>query len=321
MSLSTLRPHTGNTSAGALLVLGSATCFGLSVVAAKAVFATGTTVQGMLVGRFAVAALVLWAVVAARRPAWPDQRTLLTCVGLGAVGYAAQSSLYFGAVASMSAGTAALLLYTYPALVTLAGFLTRRESPTRRTLTALACSALGMVLLLGLGGVDTGSPTGAALALGAALTCSAYTIAASTVPRSADIFVVTAVLTTAALASLAALAGATGSPLGLGASPLAWGWIAAFSLVGTVLALVLHQSGLQRLGPSRTATLSCVEPVVAAVSVALVFGDRLTLGQALGGAAVLGSVVSLQCRRTRRAVAHLPTRRHTERDAPHPYAA
>ena len=149
----------------------------------------------------------------------------------------------------MSAGTAALLLYTYPALVTLAGFLTRRESPTRRTLTALACSAVGMVLLLGLGGLGTGSSTGAALAIGAALTCASYTIAAATVPRSADIFLVMAVLTSAALASLTVFSMATSTPLGLGASPRAWGWIAAFSLVGTVLALVLHQSGLQRLGP------------------------------------------------------------------------
>ena len=320
MSLSTFRPH-GGTSAGALLVLGSATCFGLSVVAAKAVFATETTVQGMLVGRFAIAALVFWAIVAVRRPAWPGTRTIVTCLGLGAVGYAAQSGLYFGAVAAMSAGTAALLLYTYPALVTLAGFLTRRESPTRRTLTALACSAVGMVLLLGLGDLGTGSSTGAALALGAALTCAIYTIAAATVPRSADIFLVMAVLTSAALASLTVFSMATSTPLGLGASPRAWGWIAAFSLVGTVLALVLHQSGLQRLGPSRTAILSCVEPMVAAVSVALVFGERLTLGQVLGGAAVLGAVVVLQSRRGAPRVARLPKVGGAERDTPHPYAA
>ena len=282
-------------------------CFGLSALFAKGAYAGGASVTGMLIWRFLLAASILWVVVSLRRPALPAPRVVLTAVGLGALGYALQSGLYFGAIARLDAGLAALLLYVYPAIVTLIGISRRRESPSVRKAVALACSAVGLALLLGLGGLGSAKPAGVAFALGAAVTYSVYTVVAATIPRDTDVFLVAAIIITSAFASLLTATALTSAPLSLGPPSDVWVWVSAFAVVGTVVALALHQAGLQRVGPSTTAILSCVEPVVAALSVAVVQGERLTLGQLLGGAAVLAGVVVLQLR----SAPSLPLQRQT----------
>jgi drug/metabolite transporter (DMT)-like permease len=55
---------------------------------------------------------------------------VLTALGLGAVGYATPSILYFAALERINASLVALVLYTYPALVTLAAALLGRDRLT-----------------------------------------------------------------------------------------------------------------------------------------------------------------------------------------------
>ena len=64
--------------------------------------------------------------------------------------------------------------------------------------------------------------------------------------------------------------------------------------MSTVAAIVLFFAGLSRVGPTAAALLSTVEPVVTVVGAALVFGEVLTLQQALGGVLVLGTVLLVQ---------------------------
>lgn len=283
-------------SLGALLVMTAACCYAFSVVFAKGAYAHAVSVQTLTVWRFAVGAIAFWAIVAVRRPARLRRRTVLTCVGLGSVCYAIQALGYFGAVAVMDAGLAALLVYTYPAMITLIGFLTRRESPTRRTLAALGCSAVGMLLLLGLGGFRAVSGLGITLALVAALTYAVYIIIASSLPPDADVFLLMAIVTSSAWVSVTGFAMMTGAPLGLGGDPVVYGWVGTYILVGTLLAMSLHQGGITRISPSRAGILSSIEPLVAAGAVAVFLGERMTFVQLIGGVVILAGVVVLQAR-------------------------
>ena len=226
---------------GVVLVLASGVCFGLSALFAKGAYAGGASVTGMLIWRFLIAASILWVVVSLRRPALPAPRVVLTAIGLGALGYALQAGLYFGAIARLDAGLAALLLYVYPAVVTLIGIGLRRESPSVRKGVALACSAVGLALLLGLGGLGSATPTGVAFALGAALTYSVYTVVAATIPQEADVLFVAAIIITSALASLLTATFLTAARLTLGPPSAVWLWVSAFAVVGTVVALAFHQ--------------------------------------------------------------------------------
>ena len=123
---------------GALLVLASAVAFGVMPVFGKLSFEAGVGVATLLFVRFAIATPVLWAAVRRpRRAARAGRGPVLRALALGAVGYAMQAGLYFLALERMDASVLSLILYSYPALVTGAAILLRRESASRRRLVAL----------------------------------------------------------------------------------------------------------------------------------------------------------------------------------------
>ena len=143
---------------GLLLCLVSAAGFGAAPIFAKQAFATGLDVTPLLALRFAMAAALLWAFILLRRRSVGSLRALALGAILGACGYAVQAALYFGALKRIDAGLASLLLYAYPAFVTVAAFALRRESPTHRKLGALALASGGVALVLiggGVGAVST----------------------------------------------------------------------------------------------------------------------------------------------------------------------
>ena len=106
-------------------------------------------------------------------------------LALGAVGYAMQSGLYFLALARMDASVLSLILYSYPALVTGAAILLRRESASRRRLVALVTASGGLVLVLAGAGVGSLDLAGCALGAGAALTYTTYILVSEGVTAAA----------------------------------------------------------------------------------------------------------------------------------------
>ena len=80
---------------------------------------------------------------------------------MGAIGYAAQSGLYFGALERMDASLLALILYVYPASVLLGAVALGRERATPRRIAALVVALAGIALVLG------GAASGALDPLGA----------------------------------------------------------------------------------------------------------------------------------------------------------
>src|SRR3954465_7929608 len=96
MTVATPRNHL----AGAAMCAGSAASFGAMGIFGKLAYDAGVGVLTLLVVRFALATLLLGAANALRRPRprLPGRRAVLMALGLGAIGYAAQSGLYFSAL-------------------------------------------------------------------------------------------------------------------------------------------------------------------------------------------------------------------------------
>ncbi|MTD14062.1 EamA family transporter [Nakamurella sp. YIM 132087] len=282
----------GIPAAGVLLCLLSAVCFGLSAVIAKAGYAAGWDVPSLLTVRFAIASLLLWAIVAIRRPARPERRTIWICIALGAVGYALQAALYFQAITLLDAGLVAQLVYVYPALVFLMAIALRRERVRARSVLALACTTIGLVLLLGGGGGTGFSMTGVVLALACAVVYALYIIVSDVVPAATDPYLVTAIVSSSATVTLGGWMLASGRTA-MATEPSGWLWPMLFAIVSTLLAISLFLRGLRIVGPSVAAVLSCIEPVVTAASAALLFGEIPAPVQYLGAATVLGAMVLL----------------------------
>lgn len=276
---------------GTVLCLIAATGYGLSPIFAKEAYATGVNVQTLLTFRFAIAAMVFWSFVAYRRPDRPSPAVLAGCVALGAVGYAAQSALFFGSLTRLDASLAALLLYVYPALVTLLAVALRRESLDLRRAAALACAALGVLLLLGADGVPSpGAVSGVILALGAAAVYALYLTVADGLPKGLDLYLLSALVCTGAGTTIAVTSAATGA-LVPPASASAWLWVSMLALVGTVVPVLTMFAGVRAVGAPTAAILCSAEPAVTLLVSALVYGEHLSLAQFVGGAAVLAAIL------------------------------
>ncbi|MGN9911549.1 DMT family transporter [Phytohabitans sp. LJ34] len=239
---------------------------------------------------------------AAGRPAVTRGRALATAVGLGAIGYATQASLFFSSLELMDASLLALILYTYPVLVTVAAVLLGRDRLTGGRGAALAAASGGTLLvLLGAGG-GSFHPLGALLAFGSAVTYTVYILVADTVVHRLAPVVLSTLVMTGAAGTLGGRALLTGG-VDLGFGWRGWFWLVCIAVVSTVVAMLAFFAGLKRTGPSTAAILSTFEPVVTTALAALTLGEILTPVQLAGGVLVLSSVAVLQLRPTPSALA------------------
>jgi drug/metabolite transporter (DMT)-like permease len=274
---------------GAAFVLASAVAFGVMPVFGKLAFDAGVTVTTLLVVRFAIAAPVLWAGAAVRGGLPRVRRELiLRGLALGGIGYAMQSGLYFLALERMDASVLSLILYSYPAMVTGAAIILRREPASRRRLAALVTASLGLVLVLLGSGAGAFDGPGALLGIGASLTYATYILVSDAVRL--DALPLAALVTTGALLTLLPFGLATGT-LGFGFAGQGWVWLALAAIVSTVSAILLFFSGMSRVGPSTAAILSTLEPPVTVALAFVAFGEALGAIQLLGALAVLGAAV------------------------------
>jgi len=274
---------------GAAYILASALCFGSMPIFARAAYAAGTDTQTLLFLRFSIASALMWIVFAARRARLPRGKGLAMLVGMGAVGYAGQAFSYFTALTLASAGLVALLLYLYPALVTLLSRAVFGYPLSALQLAALAIALAGSVLTIGRAG--DGAPLGIFFGLLAAFIYAGYILTGSRLPRDVTPTASSTIVVTSAAAVYAAVGAARG--MRWPATPAGWGAVAAIAVVCTVLAIAFFLAGLERIGPVRASIYSTVEPAFTLVLAALLLGERVTALRVAGGALILGAVVLL----------------------------
>lgn len=279
---------------GPALCLFSAACFGAMAVFGKLAYDAGVTPVALLLVRFALAALLLGGLVALRPIPRIPGRLVLTGLGLGALGYATQATLYFSALDRIDASLVALVLYTYPALVTVGAVLLGRDRMTPARTAALVVASLGTLLvLLGAGGVRF-DRIGVGLAFGAALTYTVYILVADAAVHRVPPVVLAALVMTGASLAIGVRAAATGVDLGF--APAGWFWIVCIAVVSTVAAMLAFFAGLRRTGPSTASILSTFEPVVTTALATVTLGELLTPLQLVGALLVLSSAIVVQMR-------------------------
>lgn len=274
---------------GPLLIVISAISFGASPIFARLAYAAGATPTTLLLLRFVLAAIVMVCVMVARRIRFPRGRVLLGLVLMGGLGYVGQSFAYFTALTMASAGLVALLLYLYPAIVTLLAVLIFKDRLTLTKLGAVLLALVGTVLTIGPTG--GGRTLGIVLGIAAALIYSIYILAGSRItPQAGPIPSSTIVMISAAIV-YSGIVSVQGPAFPV--TPLGWAAIVAIALISTVLAIVAFFAGLERIGPSRASTISTFEPVVSVVLAALVLGESFNALQIVGGCLIL--VAALIC--------------------------
>jgi drug/metabolite transporter (DMT)-like permease len=285
---------------GALLCLASGVAFGTMAIFGKLAYDEGATVGTLLAVRFSLAAALFWVLAAnsgaASQLRAMSRRDIATALTLGAVCYSAQAGAYFAALQRLDASLLSLLLYTFPAMVTVAAIALGRERADRRRTVALVLASIGLALVLVVPGGGMLDPLGTVLGLAAAIVYSTYILTAEGIVGRVGPLVLSALVSTGAATTLT-LASAAGGDLDPGSVSVAgFGWLAGIAVVSTVAAVSFLFAGLRRVGPSAASILSTAEPLVTVLLAFLVFGESLGPVQLAGGALVLGAVLVLSAR-------------------------
>lgn len=274
---------------GVVYVVLSAVAFGAMAIFARFARESGADVMTVLFLRFAIAAVLMSALMVATGRRWPARRNVLILAGMGGVGYVGQSFSFFTALDYATAGLVALLLYLYPFIVTVlsAVFLGKRLTAARMLTVVVALVGTALTI----GGTISGQPLGIVLGVTAAVIYSVYILVGSRVmAEEAPLAAATVVMIAAAV--VFGLLVASSSPMwpqGL----VGWTAVVLIAVVSTVIAMVTFFVGIQRLGPADAATLSTLEPVVTFILAAIFLGEPILLNQVAGGAIILGAVIWL----------------------------
>ena len=203
------------------------------------------------------------------------------------VGIALFYASYALAVQYGGVSLASVLLYSAPAFVAVAAWFFLREALTLRKLGLLALTLTGVVLVSRGGGTGvTVSAPALVWGLTAALSYSSYYIFGKWAlsrysPVTLNAFVMP-------LGALGLLPFVTFAPK----SPAVWGLLALLAVLSTYAAYSLYYTGLKQVEASKAVLVASIEPVVAALLGASLFGERLGMWGLLGGALILGAAVT-----------------------------
>ena len=300
----------------------SAFGYGSGALFAKPIYETGVDWMVLSAWRFLFAALVSWAWLSL----WSSQRLALrsltrrrviVLIGLG-IFFLGNSGTYFAGLETVDASLAALVVYIYPAIVAVIAIRYGRKLQGRRAWGALALAIAGVALAVG--GID---PATAPPAIGLALIIASPIIyavwivlaarfggergasdvvdvppheaetAADTPPAEAA--PTAAIMITATAAGWWFLALGTSRPVLPSQIPTeAWIPLIGVGIVSTALALQTFYAGARRIGAAQASLVSTVEPIYTIVLASILFGERLTPVQLVGGAMVIIGVVIAQ---------------------------
>jgi drug/metabolite transporter (DMT)-like permease len=284
-----------NRRASIAAVVVSALLFGTLAVLTPLAYKAGAKPLPLLAWRFLIAALLLGATVALRRPS--ALKVPASDIGrfaaLAVTGYGFASICFFFALLYASASVVAVLLYTYPAMVAIVSWVLGLQKPSVKQALAIAVTFAGVVLVLDPfePGVAVSLP-GLLLGLGAAAGYTSFNLlSARWLPGRSRLVIMTY---TFGIASL--FVGAVTLAAGQTLSPAAWQtevWVllAAIVALPTFGAVVLYLEGIRGLGPSQAAIISTLEPLFTIALAGVVLGERLRPIQWAGALLVVLGIV------------------------------
>ena len=213
--------------------------------------------------------------------------------GTGIISVVLFTICYFSCQQICSLAVASILLYTAPSFVVVLSALLWREPIYPRKISALLLTLVGCSMVCGLfAGKITVTLTGLLLGLGSGFFYALYSIfgryalahySSMTVTVWTFLFAGPASLVLLRPADISAMTGDISMPL------------TAVCLVvfSTVLPYLFYTSGLARVESGKASILASLEPVVAALTGVIVFGEPMTAVTALGIVLVLGGAAIL----------------------------
>jgi drug/metabolite transporter (DMT)-like permease len=274
---------------GVALTALSAAFFGSLAIFGTFADRLGIPLTELLAVRFCAAALILWGLALLRRERlwWGRRSAGFVLMGLLYVG---QSAAYFMSLKTIPAAVTSILLYLYPAVVMLMAAAFLGERLTRVRVLALFIAVAGVFTVVNpLGGGGSIDSVGLLFGLSTAAIYATYILVGRALLRDVPAVVATAAIATTAGITLAVVGGAGGQfrPLDVR------GWALALSMavVATAIPATMFLAGLARVGATRAAIISTLEPATTVVLATLLLGEDLGPLRLAGGVMILAAAV------------------------------
>ena len=280
-----------SSGAGDAVAFASAIVFATGITLVAAIYEDGANVHAVNLSRVLTFAAAMALVLAIRRisPVLPPGQAF-QCVLVGLL-FCAELYGLLSSVRYIPVGLAMLIMYTYPLMIAIAGWLSGTESFTLDRLLAILAAFAGLALALHTPDAEI-DWRGVVWAVFTAVTFSAVLIVSGRTMRSVDRRILLLYLTSTA----AAIVGVVSLTL----VDLEWprthqGWTLLGASTGLyVLASTLLYAAVKMIGPFRTAIIDNSAPIWAIALAALLLGQRMNAVQLFGGALVIGAVLLVQ---------------------------
>lgn len=267
---------------GCALVLISAICYGLQPFFAYFAYNDGINTTGLLLSRFCIASVVLLGWLKLRGIPLPKPKLFIQYLCIGA-GYAGAGLGYYNASQSASFSLAVIIMFSFPAFVTLFAILFLEEKLTRVRVASLSLAISGVVLAAGLD--LQGDITGISWALFAALSYGSAIIYGSHQAKPENPIASATVIMIAG--SLIFLIVSQFNGINMPHTASGWSAIIGLALFATLAPVATFISGAHRIGAANASTLSTMEPVVAVIIAVSLLGEPLSWTTIIGGLLVL----------------------------------
>lgn len=267
---------------GFILVLVAAISYGLQPFFAHFAYNDGASPVGLLIARFIIAALVMLCFLRIKKVRLPKNKLLLQSLLIG-VGYAGAALGYYNASHTTSVSLAVILMFSFPAFVTLYAIIFLKERLSFIRLISMILALLGVGLATGI--EFRGDLNGilwalfAALSYGSAIIYGSHQAKPENPLASACTILIGCVITL----TIASLFQQTNLPQSING----WSATLGLALFATILPIATFISGSPHIGAANASTLSTLEPVVAILIAVSLIGEQLNLASYAGGVMVL----------------------------------
>lgn len=245
--------------------------------------------------RFALGASVTVAVVVWRE-GWPrfQRRDVPLLVAAAIIGITINQVAFVTALQATSAANVALLIGTIPIWTAVLAVLSRQERVARNLWVGLGAGTLGVTLIV-VGGQDAVggvSVVGELGALATALSWAVYSVLIRPLMRRYSALALSAfmmVVGTLVLVPFSIPSLATQDWLAVPVN--AWLALVYAAILSVSVTNILYFTAIHRIGASRAALFTYLEPFLGVLFAVVLLGDSVTALQLVGGVVVLGSVV------------------------------
>ncbi len=276
--------------AGIALAFASGVLFATLPILFRITNAAGFNLVTALALRFTIASLLIWIVVG-RGGAFTLTRAQVAGFMLMGLLYIGQSTAYLSSAARIPIATTSILLYTYPAIVTVLARIFLNERFTKIKMISLGLALAGTLLTLG-APQAANDWLGIAFGLGASLIYSTYIIIGAKAHGDAPPAVQSAVITLTAGAALFIFGAASGQ-LQLNIAFVGWLGVLALAVLSAALPILFFLAAMPRIGASQTSIISTSELISTAIFGLIFLSQPLTALQVAGGLLIFAAVLLL----------------------------